>query len=110
MDIESIKREIGLRIKSYRISKNLTQEQFCSIIELEQPNLSNIENGKTFPDITTLCAIINKSGIEPNYLFNSLYFSKKNTTSLDFDILSLLIDLPTEVKLKVKDFITLIQK
>ena len=47
MDLETAKKEFGLRVKSYRNSRNLTQEQFCSLTDLEQANLSNIENGKT---------------------------------------------------------------
>ena len=45
MDLETAKKEFGLRVKSYRNSRNLTQEQFCSLTDLEQANLSNIENG-----------------------------------------------------------------
>lgn len=110
MNSESIKREIGLRIKSYRVNNNLTQEQFCSIIDLEQPNLSNIETGKTFPDMTTLCAIFEKSDIEPNYLFNYNPSKKHSSTSIDLEIFNLLIDLPKDKKEKLKEFISMIQK
>lgn len=110
MELEAIKQELGLRIKSYRNNKKLTQEQFCSIIELEQPNLSNIETGKTFPDIVTLCAIIQKGGIEPNYLFNFLQTDSIKYSSVDFDIINLLLDLPIESKHKIKDFIEILRK
>ena len=58
MDLETAKKEFGLRVKSYRNSRNLTQEQFCSLTDLEQANLSNIENGKTYPGFMTICTMI----------------------------------------------------
>ena len=109
MDYENIKKELGLKIKSYRISKGLTQEQFCAIIELEQPNLSNIENGKTFPDIATLCAIIEKGSIEPNYLFSGLIKNKQNFTSIDIEIASILTELPISTKQKIKELLETIK-
>lgn len=42
MNNEQLKKDLGLKIKSIRNSKNYTQEQFCELIGLEQPNLSNI--------------------------------------------------------------------
>lgn len=49
MDSSHIKNEIGLRIKAFRIEKNLTQEQLSEIIELKPANISNIEKGKAYP-------------------------------------------------------------
>lgn len=45
-----MKYELGLRIKSYRKDKKLTQEDLTAIIGLEQSNLSNNETGKSFPE------------------------------------------------------------
>ena len=105
MDSNEIKAEIGLRIKAYRCQNKLTQEEFSSIIGLEQSNLSNIENGKKFPDITTLCAIIEKNKIEPNYLLGFLNNNTNKFDSIDFEIINLLINLPEKSKIFFKQFL-----
>lgn len=109
MNIEQTKKELGLRIKAYRTSKNFTQEQFCSIVNLEQPNLSNIENGKNFPDFNTLCAIIQKTDIEIDFLLGFLKADKTKYHSIDYEILDLLLNLPEESKIKIKNVIELIK-
>ncbi len=110
MDFSQNKLELGLRIKSYRNQNNLTQEEMSSIIGLEQSNLSNIETGKTFPDMTTLCQIINKANIEPNYLLDFLLREKPHFQSLDLEIVNLLINVPNESKIYFKQFLETLQK
>lgn len=109
MDIEQIKKNIGLRIRAFRNNHDYTQEQFCEIIELEQPNLSNIETGKTFPDILTLISIMEKGQVEPNLLFG--FFNKKfeQYQPIDYEILDMLANLPKESKEKIKSVIELIK-
>ena len=52
----------------------LTQENFCNEIDLEIPNLSNIENGKSYPSLQTITKIIQRFKIEPNDLFNISFY------------------------------------
>ena len=92
--MSDVKKIIGLKIKSYRKSKKLSQDSFCSIINLEQKNLSRIENGLAFPDTSTVCSLLENTGLEPDYLFGFLNKKDKNYSSIDFEILELLIDLP----------------
>jgi len=110
MNEEKAKKELGLRVKSFRKEHKYTQDQLISIIGLEQANLSNIENGKNFPDITTLCALIEKAGIEPNYLFGFLEIKNQNYSSLDIEILSIIIDLKTDAKECLKNFLLSMKK
>jgi len=107
MELDKIKKEIGLKIKSYRMDNKYTQEYFCSIIELEQPNLSNIETGKTLPDFKTICTIIEKTNIEPNFLFDFLKKAEKYD-SIDYQFLELFLNLPHEKKIKIKEFIEML--
>ena len=44
-----IKKLLGQRIKELRKSRNLTQEQFAEMIDIDQRNLSSIECGINFP-------------------------------------------------------------
>lgn len=48
------KNKFGARIKEIRKSKMLTQEKLAEKIDLDIPNLSNIETGKRFCSAETL--------------------------------------------------------
>lgn len=110
MDEAQIKTELGLRIRAYRNQKNLSQEKFCNLIGLEQPSLSNIENGKNLPDATTLCSLISKGGIEPDYLLGFLREENAKYDAIDFAILRLIIDLPYTTKEHIKNLLLSLPK
>lgn len=105
MNVEQTKLILGLKIKSFRVEQKYTQEDLSSILGLEQSNLSKIETGKSFPDITTLCTLINKTKVEPNYLLDFLREDNSKYTSLDFEILNHIINLPREAKENLKKFL-----
>ena len=100
-----IKRILGTKIKSFRKSKGYSQDEFGSIIGLEQKNLSRIENGKAFPDIKTLCMIICKAKAEPNFILGFLNHNKKSYSSLDFELLNLIIETPDQTKEAIKNLL-----
>jgi transcriptional regulator with XRE-family HTH domain len=102
MELEQIKKELGLKIKAYRAYKNLTQEQFCELTEIEQANLSNIENGKTYPGFTTLCTLIEKGNIKPDYLFDFLHTDSQKLKLSDYEIIDLISQLPENIKVHFK--------
>ena len=106
MDIEQTKIELGLRIKSFRLKHKMTQEDFGEIINLNTSNISNIENGKTYPEFNTICSLIEKAGIEPNYLFEFLTSGTKNYTSLDIEIMNKIICLNDRQKQAVNTCLT----
>ena len=72
--MKNIKKLLGERIKEIRKSKNLTQEQLAERIGIEIPSLSNIENGKNYPNSETIEKIAN--GLEMEvfelYIFEHL--------------------------------------
>lgn len=102
MDLKLIKKELGLKIKLYRMQYNLTQEMFAEIVDIEQPTLSNIENGKAYPTFITICNLIAKGGIEPNYLFGFINKNTKKGKIIDVDIMELLIGMDDDTKEHVK--------
>ncbi len=111
MEENLLKKHIGARIKSFRKQNNMTQNDFCEIINLEQNNLSNIENGKTFPDIKTLCAMFESAKINPNFLLGFLNNNENDKYSnIDFELLNIIIDMPTKTKEKLKDFLVSLNK
>ena len=90
MEIDKIKKDIGLKIRTFRRSKKLTQEEFSELVNIEQASLSNIENGKTYPTFSTICNLIENAKIEPNYLFDSIYEAKNEAKSEFLEVTNLL--------------------
>lgn len=109
MEVNELKLQLGYRIKTFRAKKGYTQEQFCNIINLDQSNLSNIENGKTFPDIVTLYSIIKKAGIEPNYLLGYTDEDGIKYTQLDYELFDLIVKLSKDTKVKLKNIVELLE-
>ncbi|MCQ2789435.1 MAG: helix-turn-helix domain-containing protein [bacterium] len=50
----TLKEKLGLRIKSLRKKSGLSQEMLAELINMDKPNLSNIERGKRFMTAETL--------------------------------------------------------
>ena len=86
MDIKKLL--IGKKIKEIRKKNNLTQENFCS--------LSNIENGKSFPSMLTVLRIMEKLGASPEDFFNYEYL--KNEKDLEAEMFDIIRQLPYEKK------------
>lgn len=105
MDITRIKTEFGLRLKAFRNNHNYTQESFGEIIDLSSSNLSNIENGKTYPDFITLCSIIKNGKIKPDYLLDFLYEYNEDMQSIDLDIMKLVVNLTVNQKEALKNLL-----
>ncbi len=66
----SLKEKLGKRIQEIRKSKHLTQEKLASIIDIDTPNLSNIERGKRFVSAETLEKIIKALDVDAKELFD----------------------------------------
>ena len=52
--MSKLKEKLGKRIKQLRKNAGLTQESLSEIIDIDIPNLSNIERGKRFMTAETL--------------------------------------------------------
>lgn len=50
----TLKEKLGLRIKTLRKKLGLSQEKLAELINMDKPNLSNIERGKRFMTAETL--------------------------------------------------------
>lgn len=104
MQENQIKKELSLRIKSYRKNNKLTQDEFGSQIGFEQKNISRLESGNSMPSAITICKLI-ENGVEPNYLFGFINSSYKNHSLLDFEIMDLVTNLSKDSKRYLKDFL-----
>ena len=76
----NLKDLLGKRIKELRKRQNLTQERLAELAEIEIPSLSNIENGKNYPNHETLAKISKALNVKPFELYLFDYYG--NSTEL----------------------------
>lgn len=88
--MDSLKKKLGARIQKLRKAQKLTQEKLSEIIDLDTPNLSNIECGRRFMTATTLQKIADALHVEVMTLFDFKEKENelKNNLFLKLDVLS----------------------
>lgn len=52
--MQTLKEKLGARIKYFRVLNGMSQEKLAEIMNMDAPNLSNIERGKRFMTAETL--------------------------------------------------------
>lgn len=81
---------IGKRIRRYRLSKNITQEEMAFQIGTSPAYICNIEQGKKKASLQKLCEISEVLGVTINDLIYSSAISSQGNKSKEFsDLLSL---------------------
>ncbi len=65
----NIKAILGQNVKKLRLSKDLSQEKFAELVNLDSKMISKIENGTTFTSADSLANICEGCEITPNLLF-----------------------------------------
>jgi transcriptional regulator with XRE-family HTH domain len=68
---DQLKRKIGLRVKSARTEKGMTQAQLAEAIDKAFETISNIERGKTAPNFSTLEDIAKVLGLPMRDFFDA---------------------------------------
>lgn len=71
MDENTIKKQVGLKIKKYRQNMKLTQFKLGELIDINQRQVALLEAGKSFPSLTTLSKMSNIFGCKVSDLFDS---------------------------------------
>ena len=74
----NIKEKLGKRIKELRKRKNYTQERLAELAEIENASLSNIENGKNYPNYETLAKISSSLNVKPYELYMFDYYISRD--------------------------------
>ena len=81
---------IGKRIRRFRLSKNITQEELAFQIGTSAAYISNIEHGKKKVSLPKLCEISEILGVTVNDLLYSSADQRPDTRSKEFaELLSL---------------------
>lgn len=73
----NIKEQLGKRIREIRKNRNYTQEKLSELADMEIPTLSNIENGKNYPNYETLAKLSKALGVRPYELYMFDYYISK---------------------------------
>ena len=76
--MKSLKQKLGARIQEIRKSKKITQEMLAEKIDMDKPNLSNIERGKHFMTAETLEKLANALDVEEKDLFDFGHIKSRN--------------------------------
>ncbi len=102
----SLKKKLGARIQEIRKSKGLTQDNLAEKIDMDKPNLSNIETGKRFLSADTLEKIVNALEVKPKDLFD--FEHKQNHEDLRKSINDIITTLdPKELEYVYKSLVNL---
>ncbi len=73
----NIKKEVGEKIKRLRKRNGLTQEQLSELVDISSRNLSNIEQGISFPKPETLENILISLNVSTQELFANEHIKNK---------------------------------
>ena len=88
--MRSIKNLLGLRIREIRKLNKLTQEQLAEKIGIEIPSLSNIENGKNYPNSETIEKIAKGLKVEIFELFIFEHLKEPDNKKMLQELVSIL--------------------
>lgn len=80
----TLKEKLGARIKARRKELGLSQEALAELVNMDTPNLSNIERGKRFMTAETLERIAQALKTSERELFVSVNKSRKNIIAAIF--------------------------
>ena len=61
-------KKLGANLRAIRVSKNITQSELANTLNLDKSFVSNIENGKTNPTLSTISSLAKALGISTNEL------------------------------------------
>lgn len=76
---------IGKKLKTIRLSKNLTQEYIANAADVNTSHISNIENNRVKVSLSTLVQICNALNVTVDYILSEEY--KEPSTAIEQEIL-----------------------
>ncbi|MFR1503040.1 MAG: helix-turn-helix domain-containing protein [Opitutales bacterium] len=78
----NIKAILGQNVKKLRLDRELSQEKFAELVNLDMKMISKIENGTTFTSADSIANICEGCDITPDILFkiNNTFLPKDDTS------------------------------
>lgn len=98
--------KLGMKIKSLRLRKGLTQDNLAEMVSCNTSHISNIENNHTKVSLNVLLAIANSLDTSIDFLLSEQY--ENISLALDNEILRALKDCDTAKKEKILKIIEII--
>jgi transcriptional regulator with XRE-family HTH domain len=98
--------KLGMKIKSLRLRKGLTQDNLAEMVSCNTSHISNIENNHTKVSLNVLLAIANSLGTSIDFLLSEQY--ENISLALDNEILRALKDCDAAKKEKILKIIEII--
>lgn len=74
--------KLGTNLKSFRVTKRFSQEQLAEIISVSRSYISNIENGKINPTLSTTTKLADAVGVSVGELANKKVAPETNNSKL----------------------------
>jgi len=71
-DCKNIKKAFGKKLRSLRLSKNLSQEKVAELADLDRTYISSVELGKRNISIVNICRLASALQVEIKVLFDDL--------------------------------------
>ena len=62
-------KKLGNNLKTIRVSKNITQSDLADVLGVDKSFVSNIENGKNNPTLSTISSLAKALGVTVDELF-----------------------------------------
>jgi transcriptional regulator with XRE-family HTH domain len=62
-------KKLGENLKRIRLDKNIKQVEIAKMLNVDRSFISNIENGKTNPTLSTITSLAKALGVSTNELF-----------------------------------------
>ena len=76
-------KKVGVRIMQRRRELGIRQNDFADMVGLSKNQVSNIENGNSYPSIKSFVNICNASGVTPDYFLLGAVKSEPNEDIVD---------------------------
>lgn len=106
MDNLNFKR-IGEKLRTIRLSKNLTQEYIANAVDINTSHISNIENNRVKVSLSTLVQICNALDTTVDYVLSEEYTD--STSAIEQEILHELHACSNETKEQILKIIKALQ-
>ena len=106
MDNLNFKR-IGEKLRTIRLSKNLTQEYIANAVDINTSHISNIENNRVKVSLSTLVQICNALDTTVDYFLSEEY--SDSSSAIEQDILHELHACSNETKEHILKIIKALQ-
>lgn len=95
------KRQIGLRLRAFRLERQLTQEQLAEVIDRSVETISNLERGVSLPNEATLHRLAQKLDVTLDDLLKERAASSSSKRPIDYYRAAEVLKLLDEKKLKL---------